>query len=131
MSVMISLVRVGVVRMKKYEKLSSNIAVFAIDNQVNSIKTTSSMNVAITNEDVSDNHANQKSKVDCLKYVCWIIVPIITAALIVLDALNIYTFNVERLVVLGIGLLVVLLPFFSEITVKDISVKRNRTKSNT
>ena len=68
---------------------------------------------------------------DYLKAVCWIIIPIIVIALLVLDAVGIYIFNSERLMVLGIGLLVILLPFFSEISLKNLSVKRNQTNSST
>ena len=67
---------------------------------------------------------------DCLKAVCWIIIPIIVISLLVLDALEIYTFNDDRLMVLGIGLLIILLPFFSEITVNNLSVKRNNSKGS-
>ena len=63
---------------------------------------------------------------DCLKIVCWGIVPVAGIVLLVLDALGLYSFNTERLIVLGVGLLIVLLPFFSEITVKDITVKRGK-----
>ena len=65
---------------------------------------------------------------DYLKLVCWIVVPVIVIILLVLDALGVYVFNSERLMVLGIGLLIILLPFFSEITVKDLSVKRNKAR---
>lgn len=58
--------------------------------------------------------------------VCWIVIPLIVVILLVLDALGIYVFNGERLVVLGIGLLVILLPFFSEITIQDLSIKCNK-----
>lgn len=68
---------------------------------------------------------------DYLKTVCWIIVPIIVVALLVLDALSLYIFNSERLMVLGIGLLIILLPFFNEISLKNLSVKRNQTDSST
>ena len=61
-----------------------------------------------------------------LRYICWVIVPIIIAALIALDGLGVYEFTTERLIVLGIGLVVILLPFFSEITVKNFSVKRDK-----
>lgn len=77
--------------------------------------------------------SRKKRRIDCLKMICWIIVPMAVVALIILDALNIYTFNTERLLVLGIGLLVllvVLLPFFSEITIKNLSVKRNNSNSS-
>lgn len=66
----------------------------------------------------------KKRPSDYLKAVCRIIVPILTAALLILDAMGIYIFSTERLTVLGIGLLVILLPFFSEITLKGISMKR-------
>lgn len=74
--------------------------------------------------------SRKKRRIDCLKIICWIIVPMAVVVLIILDALNIYTFNTERLLVLGIGLLVVLLPFFSEITIKNLSVKRNNSNSS-
>ena len=72
---------------------------------------------------------NRKRGKDCLKYVCWIIVPILTFTLVLLDALNIYSFNKERLIVIEVGLLVILLPFFNEITLKNLSVKRSNSKN--
>lgn len=66
---------------------------------------------------------------DYLKTLCWIVVPVLAATLLALDAFGIYIFNTERLLVLGTGLLIILLPYFNEITVKDLSIKRNRTKS--
>ena len=45
-----------------------------------------------------------------------------------LDVLNIYSFNQERLRVIEIGVLVVLLTFFNRITLKNISVKHNKTQ---
>lgn len=73
----------------------------------------------------------KKRRTDYLKTVCWMIVPAIVVALLVLDALGVYSFNTERLIVLGVGLLMILLPFFSEITVKDISVKRGKSGEQT
>ncbi len=77
------------------------------------------------------SHSGKNNRTDYLKIICWFIVPLIVTVLLVLDALGIYLFNTERLIVLGIGLLNILLPFFSEITVKDLSMKRNKTKGNT
>ena len=77
------------------------------------------------------SNITKKKRRDYLKAVCWIIIPIIVIALLVLDALGIYIFNSERLMVLGIGLLIILLPFFSEVSLKDFSVKRNRTNNGT
>ena len=59
--------------------------------------------------------------------ICWLIIPLIVIALLTLDGLGIYTFTTERLIVLGAGLLVMLLPFFSEITIKNFSIKKDRT----
>lgn len=74
------------------------------------------------------NRTQKKHRVSCLKTVCWIVVPVIVAALLTLDALGIYSFSAERLIVLGIYLLVILLPFFSEIDVKGIVLKRDKPK---
>lgn len=74
---------------------------------------------------------HKKHRTDYLKTVCWMIVPVIVVALLVLDALDVYAFNTERLIVLGVSLLMILLPFFSEITVKDISVKRGKSGEQT
>lgn len=64
-----------------------------------------------------------KKKKRSLKTVCWIILPITVVALLILDAIGIYSFTVERLLVLGVGLIIVLLPFFREISVKNVSIK--------
>lgn len=61
----------------------------------------------------------------CLKSVCWLVCPAIIITLLILDGLGVYTFNTERLVALGMGLLVILLPFFEEITIKNFSIKRS------
>lgn len=60
-----------------------------------------------------------------LKALCWGILPAAIVAVLILDGLGVYSFSTERLVVLGAALLVVLLPFFSEVTVKNISIKRD------
>ena len=58
-----------------------------------------------------------------INLICWIIIPCAVSGLLVLDGIGFYRFNTERLAVLGAGLLVLLIPFFSEITVKNISFK--------
>ncbi len=68
----------------------------------------------------------KRRKPDYLKYLCWGFLPVITAALLVLDASGIYTFNAERLLVLGISLVITLLPCFSEVTFKDLTVRRDK-----
>ena len=63
-----------------------------------------------------------------LKCICWFLVSQLTLILVLLDVLNIYSFNQERLRVIEIGVLVVLLTFFNKITLKNISVKHNKTQ---
>lgn len=75
-------------------------------------------------------YTKKKRRKDYLKCICWFLVPLLTIILVLLDALNIYSFNKERLTVIEIGVLVILLPFFSEITLKNLSVKRNKTQND-
>lgn len=86
-----------------------------------------SLNTVIKGKRTSE----KKRHIDYLKIACWVLVPIVLVALVVLDALDIYIFNTERLIVLGVGLLVILLPFFSEVTLKGLSVKRDKPKDHT
>ena len=79
----------------------------------------------------STKHKISKKNRDYLKTVCWLVVPFIVLTLLILDALGIYVFTSQRLTVLGVGVLIILLPFFSEISLKNISVKRNPTNSST
>ena len=57
-----------------------------------------------------------------IRLICWIIIPVAIITLLILDALKLYTFNTERLIVIGVCILAVLIPFFKEITVKNISI---------
>ena len=50
--------------------------------------------------------------------------------LLILDGLGLYLFNTERLIVIGVLILVVLVPFFSEITIKNISLKKESDSKN-
>lgn len=67
-----------------------------------------------------------------INLICWIVVPFIIAILLILDGTGIYPFNTERLIVIGGFIVVIILPFFNEITVKDFSIKKeNRKNQNT
>ena len=66
-----------------------------------------------------------KHGIGALKPLCWGILPAAIVAVLILDGLGVYSFNTERLIVLGAALLIVLLPFFSEVTIKNISIKRD------
>ena len=71
----------------------------------------------------------KKKKNNYIRLICWIILPISIITVLILDALKLYKFNTERLIVIGVCVLVVLIPFVKEITVKNISItKENDTK---
>ena len=73
---------------------------------------------------------SKKKKIDSMRLICWLVIPAVTAGIIAVDAFGIYTFTKENLIVIGLCILVLLLPFFGEIKVKDLSVKRSRSESD-
>ena len=66
----------------------------------------------------------KRKRFSCICLICWTILPLTVIALLALDGCGVYTFNKERLLVIGACALVVLLPFFSEITVRSFSIKK-------
>jgi len=56
--------------------------------------------------------------------LCWIILPIMIVSLLVIERIGLYDFTNERLIVIGVLLVIIMVPFFNEISVKDISIKR-------
>lgn len=69
--------------------------------------------------------ANKKQrKIDRFKFVCWLVIPLVAAVLLVVDACGIYEITILRLAVFGAVVIIVLLPFFSEISLKDVTLKR-------
>ncbi len=71
----------------------------------------------------------KKKKNNYICLICWIILPVSIITVLILDALKLYKFTTERLIVIGVCILVVLIPFVKEITVKNISIiKENDTK---
>ena len=66
----------------------------------------------------------KKKKFDCMQLICWVIIPFAIIMMIILDGLRIYTFNTERLIIIGTCVFVMLIPFFKEITIKDFSLKK-------
>ena len=69
---------------------------------------------------------NRRKKHSFIGLLCWIIVPFAMIALLVLDGMGIYTFNTDRLLVVGVCVLVSFIPFFEEISIKNISFKKER-----
>ena len=65
-----------------------------------------------------------KKKLNCIHLICWIIIPLAIMTVLILDGLKLYIFNTERLIVIGVCIIVVLIPFFKEITIKNFSLKK-------
>lgn len=74
----------------------------------------------------SSHKIKHKKPLNCIDIICWIIVPIAVIILLVLDGTGIYQFNKQRLLVIGACALVILIPFFSEVTIKNVSIKKNK-----
>lgn len=66
----------------------------------------------------------KKKNFNCIRLICWIILPMAIVTVLVLDGLALYIFNTERLIVIGACIFVVLIPFFREMTIKNFSIKK-------
>ena len=67
----------------------------------------------------------KKKRMHFIRFICWITIPFLIISALILDGVGIYSFTTERLIVIGACILSLLLPFFSEITVKGVSIKRD------
>jgi len=74
--------------------------------------------------------SKKRNKIDPMRLICWLVVPTAMIAALTADAIGLYEFTNENLIVISLSLVVILLPFFSEIKIKDLSVKRNKSETN-
>ena len=77
-----------------------------------------------TSKVIQKNLSKKQKKIDNIKWFCWLLFPIISVALLVLDAIGVYKITTLRIAVVGACVVVVLIPFFSEISLKDVTLKR-------
>lgn len=74
-----------------------------------------------------DSQKKKKRKyITGLRVVCWGIIPILTVGLGILDATGLYPLTTERLILLGILLLSLLLPFFGEVKEGELTLSHKR-----
>lgn len=74
-----------------------------------------------------DSQKKKKRKyITGLRVVCWGIIPAATVGLGILDAIDFYPLTIERLILLGILLLSLLLPFFGEIKVGELTLSHKQ-----
>lgn len=66
-----------------------------------------------------------KKRADPLKLVCWCVIPTAIAACLVADALGFYAITDATVAVIGICITCVMLPFFGEVKIKDVLLRRN------
>ena len=77
-----------------------------------------------TGKILSKTIRKKQKRIDRIKWVCWLLFPIVAIAILVLDAIDVYHITALRLAVVGAIIIIVLIPFFSEISIKEISFKR-------
>lgn len=77
---------------------------------------------------INQQKEKQKRNITVLKILCWLILPIICLALVLLDAFNIYVFSTLRLITIGAGAVVTLIPCFKEIKIGEVSLKHQIEK---
>lgn len=78
---------------------------------------------AVSKVETQKQERKQKT-IDRMKLLCWGLFPIVGIVLIGLDAHGTYVLTPLRLILIGAIAILVLVPFFNEITLKDFSFKR-------
>lgn len=72
---------------------------------------------------VQKQEAKNKRSINTLRWLCWLVWPVLGLGLILLDAFNVYSFSTLRLIVIGVIVVITLVPCFKEITVGEVSLK--------
>lgn len=66
---------------------------------------------------------DQEKKIVALKWLCWLILPLVCITLVLLDAFEVYTLSSLRLITIGAGAAVTLIPCFKEIKIGEVTLK--------
>ena len=72
---------------------------------------------------INKQKEDQEKKIAALKWLCWLILPAVCLALVLLDAFEVYTLSSLRLITIGAGAAVSLIPCFKEIKIGEITLK--------
>lgn len=91
-----------------------------------SVPSYDTLRIGAENKYINAQKEKRKTYVTGLKVVCWIIIPLLIIALFLLDALSCYHLTTERLILFGGLLLSILLPFFGEIKVGEITLSNKK-----
>lgn len=104
------------------------------DNSLEGISTTEVpayrlLKVGARSKQEKVNKAKRKRYINGLKIVCWLIIPALIIASLYLDIKGIYPYTTERIIIYGFLLLSILIPFFGEIRIGEITfIPSKRTK---
>ena len=79
---------------------------------------------------VAAQKKRRKLYINGLRILCWGIIPLIMIVIGVLDAMSLYTLSTERLILIGILILSLVVPFFGQIKLGDITLSHKDHKSN-
>lgn len=72
---------------------------------------------------ISHQKEDQEKKIIALKWICWLILPLICLILVLLDAFGLYTLSSLRLITVGAGAAITLIPCFKEIKIGEVTLK--------
>lgn len=75
---------------------------------------------------ISTQKKQKRRYINGLRIVCWGVVPVLIIAIFILDMQALYPLTTERLILLGILILTLLLPFFGEIKVGEVTLSNKK-----
>ena len=78
---------------------------------------------------ITKDTERQRKNINGLKWICWLILPLICLIMVLLDAFQVYTFSTLRLITIGAGAVVSLLPCYEEIKIGNIHLKNQVGKN--
>ncbi|MBQ7120008.1 MAG: type I restriction enzyme HsdR N-terminal domain-containing protein [Oscillospiraceae bacterium] len=79
---------------------------------------------------IKQKEIKQENNINILKRLCWYILPPICILILLLDAFGVYTLSTHRLILMGIGIALPLVPCFKEISIGEVSLKREIEKQS-
>ena len=72
----------------------------------------------------------KRKRLNAINLICWLILPTLLIIMLIMDGIGLYTFNKERIIIIGLSILVMLIPFFSEIRIKDFFIKKENLSND-
>lgn len=110
------------------EAIKENDYMQKIDNYV--LPSYEELIVGTKQKVIKKEEQKQKKRIDTLKRLCWFIFPPVCGLILLLDALGVYTISNQRLILLGMCIALPLIPCFKEISIGEVSLKKEIEKQN-